>query len=89
MLKAKLIKRLNVTPQMHVLDLGCGRGAALSQLIKAVTSTGSVTAIDRDQDSLGLIHTNFKESLGTNILRTKQVDLGEKAKNWDYYFEFM
>jgi ubiquinone/menaquinone biosynthesis C-methylase UbiE len=40
-LKAQLVKRLSLKPNMRVLDLGCGRGAALSQLIEAVTDTGS------------------------------------------------
>jgi ubiquinone/menaquinone biosynthesis C-methylase UbiE len=74
-LKAQLVKRLDVKPQMRVLDLGCGRGAALPQLIEAVTDTGSITAIDRDQDSLDFIQTHFRERLETKTLQTAQVDL--------------
>ena len=72
-LKAQLVKRLDVKPQMGVLDLGCGRGAALSQLIKAVTDTGYITAIDRDQDSLDFIQTHFNERLEIKTLQTAQV----------------
>ena len=61
---------------MHVLDLGCGRGAALPHLIESVKDTGSVTAIDRDQNSLDFINTQFSEKLLTKILRTEKVDLG-------------
>ena len=75
-LKAQLVKRLGLKPNMRVLDLGCGRGAALSQLIEAVTDTGSVTAIDRDQDSLDFIQTHFSNHLETKTLQTAQVDLG-------------
>ena len=76
LLKVKLVRQLDVRPKMHVLDLGCGRGAALPQLIESVKDTGSVTAIDRDQNSLDFIHTQFSEKLLTKILRTEKVDLG-------------
>ena len=75
-LKAQLVKQLDVKPQMRVLDLGCGRGAALFQLIEAVTDTGSVTAIDRDQDGLDFIQSHFSERLETKTLKTAQVELG-------------
>ena len=75
-LKAQLVQQLDIKPQMHVLDLGCGRGAALFQLIDAVTDKGSVAAIDRDQDSLNFIQAHFSEHLETKTLQTAQVDLG-------------
>jgi ubiquinone/menaquinone biosynthesis C-methylase UbiE len=61
---------------MKVLDLGCGRGAALSLLTQAVKDDGSVTAIDRNQGSLDFIHTQFAKRLKTKTLQTAQVDLG-------------
>ena len=70
MLKARLVK-----PGMKVLDLGCGRGAALSLLTEAVKDDGAVTAVDRNQDSLNFIHTQFPESLKTKTLETAKVDL--------------
>ncbi len=76
MLKAKLIKLLTVKPQMHILDLGCGRGAALPCLIEAIKDSGTITAIDRDQVSLDYINTQFRESIKAKTLLIKKVDLG-------------
>jgi SAM-dependent methyltransferase len=41
-----LIKSLNLTPGMHVLDVGCGTGEALNWLLNEVTPSGRVAGVD-------------------------------------------
>jgi SAM-dependent methyltransferase len=41
-----LIKSLNLASGMHVLDVGCGTGEALSWLLREVTSSGKVVGVD-------------------------------------------
>ena len=44
---------------MSVLDLGCGKGAALSAVFEAIGSNGFVVAADRDQEGLEAIQAKF------------------------------
>ena len=43
---------LDLRPGQHVLDLGCGRGAALATLSGAVGTTGRVVGLDRSPKML-------------------------------------
>jgi ubiquinone/menaquinone biosynthesis C-methylase UbiE len=40
------VRRLELQPGDHVLDLGCGTGASFPYLVSAVGSTGRVTGVD-------------------------------------------
>jgi len=50
---------LDVQADMNVLDLGCGKGAALPAILDAIGSNGSVIAADRNHESLEAIQANF------------------------------
>jgi ubiquinone/menaquinone biosynthesis C-methylase UbiE len=47
--KGRMLDELDVRPGQTVVDLGCGPGTDLNVLAEAVTATGAVIGVDRDQ----------------------------------------
>lgn len=49
-----LLKRLEITPGMHVLDVGCGPGNLTSHIAAGIGENGSVVGIDPSQERIAL-----------------------------------
>jgi len=56
-----IFQHLNLAPDKHVLDLGCGTGKQTISIAENIGEYGSVTAIDLSQESLDKLR---KQSIG-------------------------
>ena len=62
--KERILKELNILPGQTVIDAGCGNGYMAKEFSKLVKETGTVYALDADEEA---IETLKKETANTNI----------------------
>ncbi len=62
-----LLKVLDLKPGMTVCDMGCGNGFYTLPMAQTVGPTGSILAVDIQQEMLHLLHERAKESKLKNI----------------------
>ncbi len=62
-----LIKELQVSKGMKVLDVGCGRGDLSNRLLEIVGSTGSVIGVDIDKLNIEHAQENAKKEKKRNL----------------------
>lgn len=62
-----LIHRLNISPSMHILDVGCGRGDVTFLLAELIGGEGRIVGVDRDENALALAREEAKVRGLTNV----------------------
>jgi SAM-dependent methyltransferase len=69
------VRRLELRPGDHVLDIGCGTGLSFAQLVEAVGPTGRVTGVDVSDEMAALARTRISDAGWGNV----EVVVGEAA----------
>jgi SAM-dependent methyltransferase len=69
------VRRLELRPGDHVLDVGCGTGANFTRLVEAVGSTGRVTGIDLSEAMAERARARTAEAAWKNV----EVVVGDAA----------
>ena len=64
---AAIIEHLDLQPGFHVVDVGCGPGRVTIPVAKAVGSSGTVTALDIQQDMLRRVQEKANVAQLSNI----------------------
>jgi ubiquinone/menaquinone biosynthesis C-methylase UbiE len=62
--KERILKELNILPGQTVIDAGCGNGYMAKEFSKLVKETGTVYALDADEEAIERLK---KETAKTNI----------------------
>ena len=66
-----LLKRVEVSPHHHVLDLGCGTGDAASIVAKTKATNGLVTACDPDAERIRVAKQNHADVKNLKFVNAK------------------
>jgi ubiquinone/menaquinone biosynthesis C-methylase UbiE len=61
------VRRLELEPGDHVLDIGCGTGASFPYLVGAVGSTGRVTGVDLSEEMTAVARARISEAGWDNV----------------------
>lgn len=61
------VRRLQLEPGDHVLDIGCGTGASFPYLVSAVGSTGRVTGVDLSDEMTAVARARVSEAGWDNV----------------------
>jgi len=61
------VRRLELRPGDHVLDLGCGTGESFAPLVEAVGPTGRVTGIDLSDEMAAVARNHIAEAGWPNV----------------------
>jgi demethylmenaquinone methyltransferase/2-methoxy-6-polyprenyl-1,4-benzoquinol methylase len=61
------VRRLELEPGDHVLDIGCGTGASFPYLVSAVGSTGRVTGVDLSEEMTAVARARISEAGWDNV----------------------
>jgi len=71
----------NITPTTTVLEVGCGEGRSLRNILPI---TKNLTGIDNDEKAVGDAKENFKQYPSVNILLADAINLPFKDKSFDF-----
>jgi ubiquinone/menaquinone biosynthesis C-methylase UbiE len=69
------VRRLELRPGDHVLDVGCGTGGSFAPLVEAVGPTGRVTGVDLSDEMAAVAQDRIREAGWDNV----EVVVGEAA----------
>jgi ubiquinone/menaquinone biosynthesis C-methylase UbiE len=61
------VRRLQLEPGDHVLDIGCGTGASFPHLVSAVGSTGRVTGVDLSDEMTAVARARVSQAGWDNV----------------------
>jgi SAM-dependent methyltransferase len=67
------VRRLELHPGGHVIDVGCGTGASFPGLVAAVGPTGRVTGVDVSEEMIAVARTRVADAGWRNV----EIVLGE------------
>jgi cyclopropane fatty-acyl-phospholipid synthase-like methyltransferase len=79
---------LDVRPDQHLLEIGCGNGTAISQVCERLT-TGSILAIDRSASAVARATHRNAQYIAGGLARIEAVDLADllvPARRFDTVF---
>ncbi|KAI9666464.1 MAG: hypothetical protein M1821_004400 [Bathelium mastoideum] len=74
-----LLERLDIIPNMHVLDIGCGTGNLASHIAQLVGKHGSIIGIDPSEERIAIAHKQTAPNLTFYVGRAEDLSRFSQA----------